>query len=67
MNTSVQKALDKYELHLQTLIESVSSYNPSPAAAQALIQADDELTATLEKRICPTTPSAAPAAAAAVF
>ncbi|KAF8253843.1 hypothetical protein K440DRAFT_532076 [Wilcoxina mikolae CBS 423.85] len=49
MNASVQKALDNLEFHLQALIESVSSYNPSPAAAQALVQADDELTATLEK------------------
>ncbi|KAF8533963.1 vitamin-D-receptor interacting mediator subunit 4-domain-containing protein [Trichophaea hybrida] len=49
MNASVQKALDNLEFHLQTFIESVSSYNPSPAAAQALVQADDELTTTLEK------------------
>jgi hypothetical protein len=49
MNAVVQKSLDNLEHKLQELIESVASYNPSPAAAAALIQADDELTETLEQ------------------
>jgi len=50
MNASVQSALDNLERNLQLLLESVASYNPSPAAAVALVQSDDELTATLKKR-----------------
>jgi len=50
MNALVQHALDNLESNLQTLIESVASYNPSPTAAQALVEADDELTEALEQR-----------------
>jgi hypothetical protein len=56
MNASVQKALDNLENKLQELIESVASYNPSPAAAVALVQADDELTETLEQCMCTLCP-----------
>ena len=50
MNAVAQGALDTLESKLQELIESISSYNPSPAAALALVHADDELTVTLEMR-----------------
>ena len=40
------------ETALNTLIESISSYNPSIQAAVALIEADDELSKGLEKRKC---------------
>ncbi|KAA8914508.1 mediator complex, subunit Med4, partial [Sphaerosporella brunnea] len=49
MNATVQKALDTVENRLQELIESIASYNPSPAAASALIEADNELEETLEQ------------------
>ncbi|KAI5796973.1 vitamin-D-receptor interacting mediator subunit 4-domain-containing protein [Pyronema domesticum] len=47
MYTTVQKALDNLDEHLAKVIESVSSYNPSRATVAALVQADDELQATL--------------------
>ncbi|CUS15516.1 unnamed protein product [Tuber aestivum] len=43
MNAIVQKSFDNLETSLATLIESVASYNPSPAAARAVIAADDGL------------------------
>jgi hypothetical protein len=57
MNAVIQKALDNLEHNLQELIESVASYNPSPAAAVALVQADDELTEVLEQCTTQQTPS----------
>ncbi|KAL7270502.1 hypothetical protein RUND412_006789 [Rhizina undulata] len=47
MNASVQRAFDTLQESLQTLIESIASYNPSPAAATAVIDAEDHLTSTL--------------------
>lgn len=49
MNVIVQKSFDSLEASLAVLIESVSSYNPSPAAAIAVVNADDVLTAGLEQ------------------
>jgi hypothetical protein len=51
MYTTVQKALDNLDEHLAKVIESVSSYNPSRATVAALVQADDELQATLAECI----------------
>lgn len=52
----MQHSLDSFEASLHTLIDSVSSYNPSSAAAVALIAADDEVTAALEQRLLPHVP-----------
>lgn len=49
MNVIVQKSFDSLEASLATLIESVSSYNPSPTTAIAVVNADDVLTASLEQ------------------
>lgn len=49
MNSIVQKSFDSLEASLATLIESVSSYNPSPAAAITVVNADDALTKSLEQ------------------
>ena len=58
MLTTVKQSFDNIEAAVGTLIESLASYNPSAAAAAALVQADDELTRTLETR----TPAARPPA-----
>lgn len=61
MDASVYNALDNLERNIQQLLESVASYNPSPAGAVALVQSDDELTLTLKKRESPRTfPSPSP-------
>jgi len=49
MNSTVQTALDSVETTLQTLIESVSTYNPSQTHAQELVDADIQLEETLEQ------------------
>lgn len=49
MNVIVQKSFDSLEASLATLIESVSSYNPSPTTAITVVNADDVLTASLEQ------------------
>ena len=43
MNTIIQTQLDRVETALNTLIESIASYNPSIPAANALLAADDDL------------------------
>ncbi|CAF9930467.1 hypothetical protein IMSHALPRED_008184 [Imshaugia aleurites] len=43
MNTIIQAQLDRVETALNTLIESIASYNPSIPAANALLAADDDL------------------------
>ncbi|RPA92864.1 hypothetical protein L873DRAFT_1794017 [Choiromyces venosus 120613-1] len=50
MNAVVQKSFDNLESSLASLIESVASYNPSPAAARAVIAADDGLAKSLDQR-----------------
>ncbi len=56
MNSTVQTALDSVETALQTLIESVSTYNPSQTHAQELVDADIQLEETLEQRQYAPTP-----------
>lgn len=43
MNSIIQGQLDRVETALNTLIESIASYNPSVPAANDLLAADDEL------------------------
>lgn len=50
MNEEIQAQFDRVETALNTLIDSITSYNPSPSAAVSLVTADDELTKGLEKR-----------------
>ena len=42
--------LDRVEIALTTLVDSITSYNPSLTAAQELVFAEDELMLGLEKR-----------------
>lgn len=51
MNTTLQAQFDRVETALNTLIDSISAYNPSPAAAVALVAADDDLSHGLDQRI----------------
>ena len=48
MNAILQAQFQRVETALNTLIDSITSYNPSPQAAVALIDADDELSKGLE-------------------
>ena len=43
MNTIIEAQLDRVETALNTLVESIASYNPSIPAASALLSADDDL------------------------
>ena len=43
MNSIIQGQLDRVDTALNALIESIASYNPSVAAANDLLAADDEL------------------------
>ena len=49
MDTILQAQLDRIETALTTLTESVTAYNPSIPAAQALLSADDDLQQSLEE------------------
>lgn len=62
MNATLQSQLDRVESSLNTLIDSITTYNPSVPAAIDLLSADDELTKGLEQRIQPAfvPPSAPP-------
>lgn len=51
MNTTIQAQLDRVETALNTLIESIASYNPSIPAANALLAADDDLNKGLKQRM----------------
>lgn len=44
MNNIIQGQLDRVDTALNTLIDSIASYNPSIAAANDLLAADNELT-----------------------
>ncbi|KAI9815199.1 MAG: hypothetical protein M1832_005534 [Thelocarpon impressellum] len=44
MNTLLDPRFTRLESALNSLLDSLSSYNPSPAAAHALLEADDSLT-----------------------
>lgn len=50
MNTTLQSQFDRVETALNTLIDSISAYNPSPSAAVALVAADDDLSHGLDQR-----------------
>ncbi|MCJ1364854.1 hypothetical protein MMC16_003971 [Acarospora aff. strigata] len=49
MNDILQSQLDRVETALNTLIDSITSYNPSIPAAIDLLSADDDLTKGLEQ------------------
>lgn len=51
MNTIIHAQLDRVETALNTLIESIASYNPSIPAANALLAADDDLNKGLKQRM----------------
>ena len=48
MNAQLQTRLATLDSSLQTLVDSITSYNPSPAAAANLLAVDDALTKDLE-------------------
>lgn len=50
MNTEIQAQFDRVEAALNTLVESITSYNPSQSAALSLVETDDDLTKGLERR-----------------
>ena len=49
MNSLLQTQFTRVEAALSTLVDSISSYNPSPSAAYNLVAADDALNASLEQ------------------
>ena len=51
MNLEIQNQFDRIESALDTLIDSITSYNPSQTAAIALVEADDGLSRGLERRM----------------
>lgn len=51
MNTIILAQLDRVETALNTLVESIASYNPSIPAANALLAADDDLNKGLKQRM----------------
>lgn len=48
MNSQGEKVFDSLESTLNDLVGSISAYNPSPAAAESLVQADIDLSYYLE-------------------
>lgn len=50
MEAEIQDQFTRVENALSTLIDSITSYNPSPAAAIDLLAADDELSEGLSRR-----------------
>lgn len=48
MNTTLQSTLSTLESSLDALVDSITTYNPSPSAAHALLTADDALTSALD-------------------
>lgn len=50
MNAQIQSQFDRLEAALDTLVDSITSYNPSPSAAAALVQIDKDLTSDLDTR-----------------
>ena len=51
MDTILLAQLDRVETALNNLVDSITSYNPSIAAAHDLVAADDELGKGLELRM----------------
>lgn len=54
MDQILHAHFERVEAALNALVDSISSYNPSPAAALDLVAADDELSKGLEQREIPT-------------
>ena len=50
MNTIIQGQLDRVDIALNTLVESIASYNPSIPAANKLLAADDDLARGVQSR-----------------
>ena len=50
MNVIMTKSFDALEAALSQLVESISSYSPSPAAASAVVLADTGIAESLELR-----------------
>lgn len=50
MDAILQAQFQRVETALNSLIDSISAYTPSPVDALALIEADDELSRGLEQR-----------------
>lgn len=51
MDALVYGKLDGIETALNTLVDSITSYNPSVAAATELLVADDELDSAVKQRM----------------
>jgi len=51
MDKIMEKSFDALEAALTQLIESISSYNPSPSAASAVVTADNDISESLELRM----------------
>ena len=51
MDKVMEKSFDVLEAALSQLVESISSYNPSPMAASTVVVADDEISKSLELRM----------------
>ncbi|KAI9717959.1 MAG: hypothetical protein M1828_007051 [Chrysothrix sp. TS-e1954] len=49
MNARLQERFDRVESALDTLVDSITSYNPSVPAAASLLAADDDLTRGLDE------------------
>jgi len=52
MEELLDQRFQRLDTALNTLIDSITTYNPSPAAANDLVAADDALSEGLEQRIC---------------
>lgn len=56
MNALVKDRLDRLDQAINDLVASVSAYNPSPAAAVAVVEADDALDEGLvQRKVCTLT------------
>jgi predicted RNA-binding protein with PIN domain len=51
MEDILEERFQRVETALNTLIDSITTYNPSVQAAQDLVVADDEFSKGLEQRI----------------
>lgn len=51
MDKIMEKSFDALEAALTQLTESISSYNPSPIAASAVVLADNGISKSLELRM----------------
>src|SRR5262249_11191026 len=54
MDTVLQKQLDRLEITLTKLLDSITTYNPSLPAAHGLPVAEEELSRGLEQRKLPS-------------